>query len=519
MARAWATGAALIAMGCSPDYGLENKPTGGDGMAPDILVEPNALTFGELRADEEEVQSFTVTNVGFSTLHVSDVVVGAGLAFEVRGPEVTFELEPEAFTTVEVAFTPMGADENFGQVLVLSDDLDTPEAPVDLLGYGSVPELEITPGSYIFTDTVVPCGSGVELTLTNIGSEDLVVTDLAYESGGLLSLDDTDLRPQLPVTLAPGQHRAVWVNFAPTEEGADTGRLDVFSNDPRGVVSADQNGEGQFGDTNVEQFTEPGIPPVDVLMLIDHSCSMEDANTNDVESGMPDFVNVLQTVADWQLIQVTKESGCANGGVLDPSTPNAADLLIDHAWDKDPGEWQYLTEALLELAAVALDQTDPGECNAGFLRTGALLHVITISDEAEQSGQAFTHWLGEYDNHVLAQDFVKVSAVVDLNVTCGDGSGPDGYIDAAYATGGSVLNICNADWGSSFGDVASDVLDGIRTYNLSSPAVDGTIVVTVNGVATTAFTYSSAGNSVTIEDPPIGDGDLVEITYIVAGEC
>jgi hypothetical protein len=508
----------LLLSACS-DYGLSNKPGTPGGPVPDIVVEPSALEFGELPSGEEEVQSFTVKNVGGSTLHVSDVIVGSGLAFEVRGPEFAFDLEPEESTTVEVAFTPMGADENFGQVLVLSDDPDTPEAPVDLLGYGAVPELEITPASFVFGDSVVPCGDSVELTLTNVGSEDLVITDLQYESAGLLTLDDSLLRPQLPVTLRPGGSRTVMVNFTPTTEASDTGRLDVFSNDPRGVVSADQNGEGTFGDLNTEQFTEPGIPPVDVMLLIDHSCSMQDANQSDVEAGMPDFVNTLQAVADWQLIEVTKEGGCSNGGIMDASTPNAAQLLINHAWDSGGLFGGYLTEALLELAAVALDLTDPGECNEGFLRPGALLHIIVISDEREQSGMSYLHWLGEYTNHVTAQEFVKVSAVVDVNVTCGDGTGGTGYVDAATATGGSILNICNANWGASFSDIASDVLAGIRTYNLSEPAVEGTIVVTVNGVPTTDFSYSPTGNSVTINDPPIDDGDLVEITYTVAGEC
>ena len=45
------------------------------------------------------------------------------------------------------------------------------------------------------------------------------------------------------------------------------------------------------------------------------------------------------------------------------------------------------------------------------------------------------------------------------------------------------------------------------------------ITVTVNGVETTDFTYSSAGNTVTINSPPIGEGDVVEVTYNPPGEC
>jgi hypothetical protein len=507
MGREWLWVAAL---GCS-EYAVNPEQDKDAGPAPDIVVDPGALTFDLLSRDEEEVQSFTVRNVGGSTLHVEDVVIASGLSFAVEGE--AFELEPEEERAFEVTFTPMGADENFGQVLVLSDDPDTPEAPVDLLGYGAVPELQITPDSYIFGDAPIPCGSSVELELRNVGSEDLVITGLDYRSGGLLTLDDNGLEAELPITLAPDEARNVSVIFTPTTIGSDTGELEVTSNDPRGVVSADQNGEGTYGEETTEAFTEPGVPPVDVMMLIDNSCSMEDGNVDDVEAGFPAFVDELQLVSDWQLIEVTKQDGCANGGIITPATPNPADLLIDNAFNAPFNIW---TEALLRQANEALQQTDPGECNEGFLRPGALLHIIILSDEADSSPNTPAHWVSEYENYVASPDHVKVSVVVDL-ASCGTGGA--GYEAAANQTGGSILDICDANWGSNFSDIASDVLAGIRTYNLSEPAVPETIVVTVNGVETTDFTYTDAGNSVTINSPPVGEGDLVEITYAVAAEC
>lgn len=506
-----------VVAGCS-EYNVKNDPDPDGGPQPDILVEPASLAYGELRTGEEEIQTFQVTNVGESTLHVSNIVIGSGLAYTVTGPETTFDLEPEESTTVDVAFSPMGANENFGQVLVMSDDPDTPEAPVDLLGYGSVPELQITPDTYVFGDAFIPCGVSVELELKNIGSEDLRIDSLDYRSAGMLTLDASAVVPQLPVTLAPGEARFVTVTFTPATAGSDTGVLEVTSNDPRGVVSADQNGEGAYADSAVEVFTEPGVPPVDVMLLVDNSCSMSDDNLDDVQNGIPLFLAELQNVADWQMIEVTAQDGCANGGILYPSTPNADALLINNAFNSP---FNPLTESLLQLADTALGKMGPGQCNEGFLRPGSLLHIIILSDEREQSGQPYTHWLGQYGQYVSSPDFVKVSAVVDLNVNCGDGSGPGGYLDAATATGGATLNICNANWGANFSDIASDVLEGIRTYNLAEEAAEESIVVTVNGTPTTDFTYTSGseGGSVTINSPPVGEGDLVEVSYDVLADC
>lgn len=515
--RLWPVVLLAGAAACS-EYQVKPGGDGVNGPAPDIVVSPSSLAFARLQSGEDEVQTFNVKNVGASTLNVSNVVIGSGIAFSILGPETTFDLEPEESVDVDVSFTPMGADENFGQALVMSDDPDTPEAPVDLLGYGKVPELQITPDSYVFGDAFIPCGSSVELELKNVGSEDLVITELDYRSGGDMTLDAAALEAELPVTLAPGELRYVTVYFAPSTTASDTGVLDVTSNDPRGVVSADQNGEGSFGGEQTEVFTEAGIPPVDLILLIDRSGSMQDNNIDDVENGIPLFVQELNNVADWQLIEVTADDGCANGNVLTPSTPNVEQLLIDHAWDGGLFN-QALTESLLKLADVALGKTGPGQCNDGFLRPGALLHVIAISDENEQSGKTGQYWVTQYESYVAAPEFVKVSAVVDINRRCGDNSGPGGYDDAVAATGGSLLNICNANWGADFADLASGVLAGVRTYNLSYEAAPETIVVTINGVPTTDFEYSSAGNSVTILSPAVGEGDVVEITYQQTGEC
>ncbi|MCB9688282.1 MAG: choice-of-anchor D domain-containing protein [Alphaproteobacteria bacterium] len=504
---------ALVAAGCS-EFNLNggNKPD--IGPAPDILVDPPSLAYGTLSVGDQEVQTFTVQNIGDATLHVSDIVIGSGIAFIVQGPETQFDLEPGQTMDVDVAFSPMGADENYGQVLVVSDDPDTPEAPVDLLGFGAVPELKITPDTYVFGDAPIPCGDEVELELKNVGSEALTITEVDYTSGGLLSLD-TSNAPQLPITLQPGEFRNVTVMFEATTEGSDTGRLAVTSNDPRGVVTADQNGEGVYGEKLTETFTEPGVPPVDVIILIDQSCSMSGDNTDDVENGMPDFVAELQQTSDWHLIEVTRQTGCANGGVLTETTPNVANTLVNNAFNSVGNIPDNVTESLLELADTALSKTGPGQCNEGFLRPGALLHVITMSDEPEQSGHNASYWVNQLGTYASSPDFLKISGILDLNNRCGEGAGV--YSQAVDQTGGSKLNICNSNWGANFGDIASEVLAGIRTYNLSNEADPNSVVVTVNGTPTTDFTVT--GGNVTINNPPVGEGDEVTITYGVLAEC
>jgi hypothetical protein len=511
--------ASVALVGCS-EFSVVPKDEGAQGPGPDILVTPPQLVYGTLSIGDEEQQVFSVQNIGEATLHVENVVIKSGLGFSVTAAETVFDLEPGDSRDVEVTFTPMGAHENYGEVAVFSDDSDQPEANVGLLGYGAVPELKITPESYVFGDAFVPCGSSVELTLENVGTEDLVIEDYDYISGGLLTLDDSNF-PPLPLILPIGATANVTVDFTPATAGSDTGRFDVVSNDPRGTVSADQNGEGTYVDERTETFTEPSLPGVDVMILIDQSCSMEEDNVDDVQNGFPDFVTELQAVSDWQLMLITDyagaDAGCGTGGVMDSSTNNISNLLVNNAFPGSQGIGNYDTEALLRLADTALSKTGPGGCNEGFLRPGALLHVVVLSDEREQSGRTGGYWVGQLGTYVSAPDFLKVSGVLDLNTNCGDGSGPDGYLEAVNLTGGASLNICNANWGAQFSDIASEIVAGIRSYNLSDTPDPASVTVTVNGNRTNDFDVN--GSSITINDPPVGEGDEVEIEYGVLDEC
>ena len=506
--------AILAATGCS-EWELNSHPDLNGLPGPNIVVEPPALQYSMLSTGETEVQSFTIHNDGEAVLDVSDIRVASGLAFTLLTPQVEYLIEVGDTVKIDVGFSPVSTMD-FGQIIVTSDDPDSPEVPVDLSGQGAVPELDITPDFHDFGDTAIPCGDEVEVFLNSVGAEDLTITDLDFLSGGLLTIDDARVQDALPLTLVPGQSASVWVNLSAVDIGADTGTLSVTSNDPRGVVTANQTAEGFYSDTTTEQFLEPDVPPVDVMFLIDQSCSMEQDNVDDISNGIPGFINELQQVADWQLIQVTQETGCANGGVLDATVPNASTLLINNAFNSFHHNY---TEALLNLADLALARSVPGGCNAGFLRPGAALHIIVASDESEQSGVSWSTWLSSFQSYVSDPSMVTVSSVVDINRNCGDNSGPGGYLDITNATGGTALDICNANWGSQMTNIAQGIAAGSRSYNLSQQALAGTIEVRVNGVPTTDFVFDSVDNSVSVNSPAIGEGDVVDIDYAVAADC
>lgn len=597
---------ATVLAGCS-EQGFRATDKTKVAAKPEIEVSPTLLDFGAVASGEEVLRSFTVTNIGETVLHVTNIELDTTSPFAILSSDGDFEylLDPAEEVVYDVVFEPMAATDGSGEITVFSDDWDESQIVVELVALAAVPELVISPASYDFGDSPIPCDDEVELTLTNVGGEALIIDSLEYTaSTGELFLHDGNL---WPMTLHTNDSTTVIVEFIPTLSGPATGILDVVSNDPRGIVSADQFGEGiwetlvedefrvpdevvdlyQAPSISSEDFTAPdyrtdtfaaplsetdiftapeyetntfttpplltdsfvapievtdnytvvGEPPVDIIFAVDQSGSMDFVNTQ-LGDAFQDFIAGIQAVTTgWHIGVVTNDDGCFNNGILDETTASVDLEFMDAVTTGGcAGGWPTcLTESLLELTSVALTETGAGGCNDGFLRPGALLHVIVVSDEVEQSGfvqinnnfytpyaSDWQSWGADFTSYLSAASLLKVSGIVDHSKSCGDLSGADGYEQIINYTGGELLDVCTSDWTipsaqSELQSLASSSLSAILDYALSQAADETTVQVYVNGVEwTTDWSYDASSDSVTL-DVPVADGTDIEITYLPSG--
>ncbi|MEZ4235934.1 MAG: choice-of-anchor D domain-containing protein [Myxococcota bacterium] len=498
--------AGLLLASCQ-EYGVQDRPGAGASGA-DIEVDPLSLTLGP--ATERVVGTFSVKNVGSAALDVSALELVAGeMAFTVvdDGTGGVFEVAPGEAHEVQVAFEP-SSPLVYGQIEVRSDDPDEPVVTVDLQGLGEVPALQISPDSHVFPTL---CDDTVVLTLANVGVADLEITGLTYDTPkpDLTLLSDL----ALPLTLAPDASAQVAVHYQPVSGEPVLGVLSVESNDPRGILTADQSSEASAGDVT-ESFVVEANPQIDVLFAIDKSGSMTD-DARRLGQTFGDFIAQVGSVTtDWQIGVVTKDSGCFNNGIITASTPNYADVFLDAVDGLQIFADADLTEALLAMTDVSLTETGPSGCNVGFRRPGALLHVVTVSDEPEQSGQPYDYWLNRWQGQLADPNQLVVSAIVPTGGCSGDGTG---YIEAANATGGLVLDLCSRNWSSFATQLGSASAQGLLTFLLSSLPDPSTIVVEVDGVAyDVGWHYDPVRNAVVI-DAELPDGAQVEITYTSIG--
>ena len=506
--------------GCM-EAGFHKTGAGSGSGGAAIEVSPSELEFGLLSQGEAEVGTFTIHSVGTADLHVDDVLIDGGIgAFTLVEADFGFMLPPGASQEVEVVFSPMAVDRNDGEAVVFSNDYTIPEVGVGLYGYGAVPERSISPDPYDFGETYAGCVHEGDLELSNVGTDTLEVHSIVHAG------DDFTLTQAhaLPLSLEPGESILLGMDFTPSSDSTSQGTIRVNSNEPQIQRMATQSGRGKYAGEMTDEWELLENPPSDIIFLIDRSCSMND-DANRLSSNFSQFITNLNSfTTNWRVMVVTQDSGCNHSGILTSSSPNYAQRFTDAV---NPLSWHNLsspnsyTEALLTPAAAAVEQTDPGECNDGFMRPNAMLHIVMVSDEPEQSPTAWSDLVTQIMNKKGNASLTRLSAIAgDYPNGCSTADAGTGYYEAVNYTGGAFLSICSTGWNGYMQNLA-EVSTSQGTFGLSGSPVEGTISVKVNGsmVQADRWTYESGTNAVVFNWGIPEGGDTIEITYGALANC
>jgi len=234
------------------------------------------------------------------------------------------------------------------------------------------------------------------------------------------------------------------------------------------------------------------------------------------------FVNELNSFSeDWHMMVVNSDTGCSHSGILKPTSGNYSERFKDalFAWNTNDD----FTEALLTVNARAIEETGPGGCNQGFLREDAMLHIIDITDEPEQSeGMTGETWDQLVDRIVTQKGdlaLTTISAIAgDVPDGCQDAAPGTGYAEAVDATNGVFLSICQ-NWSStsSLGMLAAASVNQ-DNFVLSQVPANESILVWVNSAKNEDWVFDAGRNAVVFENAPLSANDNVHVKYDVACE-
>jgi hypothetical protein len=511
--------ALLPVLGACSDHGFSpvDKYAGGDG--PRIEVEPSSLEFWVGGTTTTDTQPFVVRSIGASSLTLEDLELvdeEGDARWELDLDGLPLAIAPGEEQEVPVTFAPQGPGSAAARVLVRSDDVELPQVPVTLMGRADTPSLRISPDPVDFGTQRVGCPSEVELKLENVGTAALTIEDWSYAGDSGLEHLPTEA---LPIVLAPGSWVFTTVAFSPTAEGEAAGTLLVESTDPRGEVGAAQAGVGEAIGTGEDRFPVVDDLPVDILLAIDRSASMEDDAAR-LTAGFSDFLAVLAgATSGWHLGVVTLDDGCFNEGVLTVDTPElsaAFATAVSTGDDRDIA----LDESLLQLSDRAAEAAEDGGCNAGFRREDSLLHVIVVTDEPERSAEeaaawTWDFWVDRLRTRAGGAGSLQISGIVD-SADCNEGA--DGYLEAIAETGGEVHSVCETDWGGALASLAEASLGRLRVLSLTAEPIPESIVVLLDGVEQDGnWSYDAEANAVVVSGSVAGTELVVQ--YLLEGEC
>lgn len=501
---------ALVGAKCGPDNQINPLDDGDDkDLEPELVLSPDYIDFGELRPGESTSATVTLRNVGNVALTLEQVRLEGDGGFTLDDVGLDTTLEPDEETTVTLSFTPQTI-EHEAVLAVYSDDPDASRSLVELEGFGLIPQLYVWPNPYDFGRIEPMCAREGTITMSNTGRDTLVVDGLAQLGQGFV-LDDSEL--SLPLSLEPNESYDLSVTFTPEALAEYEGELWFSSNGGDPVVQ--QTGEGAEVGEYVEEWTQPKSKQVDILFFIDKSCSMEDDKER-LAANFTQFTDHLRDLdADYLVMVATQDSGCHNGDMIDKDTPK--DLIsgqFAQALDQPGGLY---TEAGLMIARNAVLNSDPGDCNEGFLREGSMVSFILIADEPEQSpgGTPWNEQVAAIQSRAPSAYISSVAGPVPDG--CSTAEAGYGYYEAASATGGLFRSVCDTNWGehlSKLADLAVSVVLPDTFVLEDEPQADTLQVFVDSEEVTEGWTYDAAQNAIVFDAEHVpAEGTTIQARY------
>ena len=507
----------LNLLGCS-DYEIKKIPT---GPILDILYYDNDFGENNVINSESTTLEFYLYNSGDQDLEVYELGFEDHGYFDISSKPESYVVKPETINSLEITFKP----EEYGNFLntfyVESNDAFGFYDHADILGVGVAPKINVYPHEYDFLDIIAGCDEKLEVTIENIGNQELLVEDVVFSSSEDLYLDDNILvNEYLPWEILPGENKNIYVEYMPINEGYDLSYVNIFSNDPQDpIVDIKQYGEGIRAGTTSEEFEVPELSKVDIIFVIDNSGSMNNEQTS-ISNNAYTFINELDiNNIDYKIAVITTDNPDFRGDVITYSTTNKVSEFqtqIVAGTHGDP------TEMGMEMAMQCTSSGNDGDPLGEFMRSDANLAIVIISDENDYSPDSVQNYVSHFKSLKTFSNMVTVHAVagdVPTNI-CHAQPGYD-YKDATLQTGGLFISICDSDWASSLKNLAVSTSNGSREFLLSDQAIEGSMTVWINGIENLQdWIFDSASNSIVFtSNASLMEGDIIRIEYGIFGEC
>lgn len=401
------------------------------------------------------------------------------------------------------------------------------------------PDIKVDPPELSFGWKLVDCPADPQtVTISNVGDAELDVSEIRLEGTGAGTFD---LSGDTSLVLAPGESAEVQVGFTAGAVADYSVEIQVDSNDPDTPTAVvDVRGSGAETSINEQIFTQPDVSDVDVLWVVDNSGSMSDIVTH-LGDRFNSFLASFDSLGiDYNIAVVSTDMDSeghkgAFQGPVKVIQKGVGDPIGEFRQATSLGSSGSGSEKGADAAYAALTAPLVDSDNAGFVRDDAVLAVVVISDEDDDSAigdSTFISWLDGYKGDPSKTSF---SAVVgdDTFIGCQSSGFPPvtaspgtRYIKYQEATGGTFQSICDEDFDEVLAYLGYGASGLAFEFPLDRvPRSPAGITVEVDGTEVRrslrdGYIYDSATNSVRFSKTAVpGPNAVIVISYPVDEDC
>lgn len=298
-------------------------------------------------------------------------------------------------------------------------------------------------------------------------------------------------------------------------------------------------GVGCKGEVEFQEFDETDIfyqnpwKDVDVVLVVDNSCSMEPFQTKLAEDFGAFFEFFDDGNTDWQIGVVSTDPFVApgefRGPVITRDTPDPESVFAEVVAVGTEGSG---LEAGLQTGLAAVTGA-----NAGFPRESATLSVIFVSDEEDTSPGSVADYVDAYygvKGHRAKDAFNASALTVTSKAECsaeqyGYSSSGERYVGMAQRTGGVVANLCEQDFSGIVTDLAITTSAVRDTFFLRDRPRPETLIVDIGEVEDVAcegtWSYQLVEDedgiihpAIVFEEEAIPDADVRIVAHYTRGD-
>ena len=529
-------------------------------------IVPSRLDFGAVTQTRSFIRNFEVQNQGSDICIITGVQMldDASGAFSLVDGDITSrEIAAGASEIIPVQFQPNASGSFTGSVELSISSRTQTYNTIPLTGVASEGELLIVPPEVDYGVIGLGCRSrDRQIQLYNTGSDPIVIDSIAFATPVNSAFSLSNLPTGLPgtaYTLASGASTTFDVGFRADAISAYAGAVEIQAtiNSVSQTYYVALSGRGALDAVQVDEFAQLGKPKVDIIFYIDASSSMSQEQAA-IASNLGAFVQFAEAQGlDYQIgvtstaidsddeagrlasaavgtTQASIYSGPAANRIVTPqSVPSpGAVFAANVSFPYDSGVAN--DESGLAAAELSLSPPVIYGHNSGMVRSDAVLSLIFVSDEPDQSSGSVDYYINFF---LSIKGFRNTNLFSASAITApyppGSCSGSGGsatssgrYIAVAERTGGVFQSICTSSWSRSLEDLSTTAFGFKSRFFLTNQPVISSLAVLVDGASlpqqsasgTINWTYDYSTNSINFAPYSTPEpGSQIRVEYSV--EC